>query len=209
MQNVSWPLVNVLYVIDHADLGPRTVRQISRHRTCSFTCSTSLCCFCWREASPSDRWRSPRSRTGDRWATLAGAVAAMLFAVHPMMTGAVGVMPADGPICCRACSCCISLVTLRRWLNTDRSIWLVVVLATFLPGARLQGNRGHPPRALPVLRSVRSPRSRRRSSAARAHTLRATSSNCGGRRRRPDWAVRVRGAGRHRAMAVALRADRG
>ncbi len=67
---------------------------------------------------------------GDRWATLAGAVAAMLFAVHPMMTGAVGYVSGRSDLL-SGMFMLLSLVTLRRWLNTDRSIWLVVVLATF------------------------------------------------------------------------------
>jgi tetratricopeptide (TPR) repeat protein len=63
-------------------------------------------------------------------AALAAGVAAALFAVHPMMTEAVGYISGRSDLL-SGTFMLLSFVMVRRWLNTGRTMWLVVVLASF------------------------------------------------------------------------------
>jgi Flp pilus assembly protein TadD len=57
-------------------------------------------------------------------------VAATLFAAHPMMTEAVGYVSGRSDLL-SGTFMLLSFVTVRRWLNTDRWVWLVVALIGF------------------------------------------------------------------------------
>jgi len=102
MQNVSRPLVSVSYVIDHAIWGRE---PFGYHVTNVLVHMLNVALlFLLARGIALDR-RRVHGADEDRWATVAGAVAAMLFAVHPMMTGAVGYVSGRSDLL-SACSCC-------------------------------------------------------------------------------------------------------
>ena len=127
LENVSRPLVSASYFLDHSLWGPAPfgyhVTSVMLHMI-----NVALL-FLFARGIAMDRLRAG-GLGSDRKATLAAAVAATLFAVHPMMTEAVGYISGRSDLL-SGTFMLLSFVTVRQWLNTDRSRWLTVALAAF------------------------------------------------------------------------------
>jgi hypothetical protein len=128
LQNVSRPLVNVSYLIDHAIWGPR---PFGYHVTSVLLHMLNVALlFLFVHGIAVDRWRDEGPEQTRR-APLAAGVAATLYAVHPMMTEAVGYISGRSDLLSGTFKL-LAFVAVRRWLNTDRWIWLAVTLLAFL-----------------------------------------------------------------------------
>ena len=124
-ENVSRPLVSLSYCIDHAIWGPAPfgyhVTNVLLHML-----NVALL-FLFTRGVAIDRLRD-EGMARERRAVLAAGVAATLFAVHPMMTEAVGYISGRSDLL-SGTFMLLSFVTVRQWLNTDRSLWLMAALA--------------------------------------------------------------------------------
>ena len=126
-ENVSRPLVSLSYFIDHAIWGPA---PLGYHVTSVLLHMLNVALlFLFTRGVAIDRLRG-EGMARERRATLAAGVAATLFAVHPMMTEAVGYISGRSDLL-SGTFMLLSFVTVRQWLNTDRSFWLAVALAAF------------------------------------------------------------------------------
>jgi protein O-mannosyl-transferase len=125
LQNVSRPLVNVSYLIDHAIWGPSPfgyhVTSVLLHML-----NVALLFLFTRGVAIDRRPHDPPER-----AVLAAGVAATLFAVHPMMTEAVGYISGRSDLLSGTFKL-LSFVAVRHWLNTNRWRWLIAALAAFV-----------------------------------------------------------------------------
>jgi tetratricopeptide (TPR) repeat protein len=127
LQNVSRPLVNVSYVIDHAIWGRD---PFGYHLTGVLLHMLNVALlFVFARGLALDEGRNGGA-VRDRLATLAAGVAATLFAVHPMMTEAVGYVSGRSDLL-SGTFMLLSFVALRQWLNTNRSTWIAIVLTGF------------------------------------------------------------------------------
>ncbi len=126
-ENVSRPLVSLWYFIDHAIWGPA---PFGYHVTSVLLHMLNVALlFLFTRGVAIDRLRD-EGMARERRAVLAAGVAATLFAVHPMMTEAVGYISGRSDLL-SGTFMLLSFVTVRQWLNTDRSLWLMVALAAF------------------------------------------------------------------------------
>jgi tetratricopeptide (TPR) repeat protein len=127
LQNVSRPLVNVSYFVDHTIWG---LAPFGYHLTSVLLHMLNVALlFLFTRGVVMDRFRDEGPERNRR-ATLTAAVAATLFAVHPMMTEAVGYVSGRSDVLAGTFNL-LSFVAVRRWLNTNRSRWLIVALAAF------------------------------------------------------------------------------
>jgi Flp pilus assembly protein TadD len=127
-QNVSRPLVNVSYFIDHTIWGPA---PFGYHVTSVLLHMLNVALlFLFVRGIAVDRWRDEGPEHMRR-AALAAGVAATLYAVHPMMTEAVGYISGRSDLLSGTFKL-LAFVAVRRWLNTDRLTWLTVALVAFL-----------------------------------------------------------------------------
>ena len=127
MQNVSRPLVNISYVLDYAIWGPA---PFGYHVTSVLLHMLNVgLLFVFARGVAIDRLRDT-GPTRERRVALAAGVAAMLYAVHPMMTEAVGYVSGRSDLL-SGTFMLLSFVMVRRWLHTDRAIWLGVALVAF------------------------------------------------------------------------------
>ena len=121
-ENVTRPLVSLSYFIDHAIWGPA---PFGYHVTSVLLHMLNVALlFLFTRGVAIDRLRD------EGMARVAAGVAATLFAVHPMMTEAVGYISGRSDLL-SGTFMLLSFVTVRQWLNTDRSLWLMVALAAF------------------------------------------------------------------------------
>jgi hypothetical protein len=130
LQNVSRPLVNVSYVVDRAIWGPA---PFGFHLTSVLLHMLNVALlFLFTRGVVLDRMREARVAGNDRRALVAAFAAAALFAVHPMMTEAVGYISGRSDLLAGTFML-VAFVVVRRWLNTDRLAWLAAaLLAAFL-----------------------------------------------------------------------------
>ena len=127
LQNVSRPLVSLRTTYDHAIWGPA---PFGYHLTSLLLHMLNVALlFVFTRGVVSDRLRHDAADRDGR-AVLAAGVAALLFAVHPMMTEAVGYISGRSDLL-SGTFMLLSFVAVRRWLNTDRMSWLIAALAAF------------------------------------------------------------------------------
>jgi tetratricopeptide (TPR) repeat protein len=127
LQNVTRPLVNVSYVIDHTIWGHK---PFGCHLTNVLLHMANVALlFLLVRGLALDRW-SAKDRESVRRAMQAGTVAGLLFAVHPMMTGAVGYTSGRSDLLSGTLMLG-SLLGLRQWLNTNRTVWLASVFTAW------------------------------------------------------------------------------
>jgi tetratricopeptide (TPR) repeat protein len=126
-ENVSRPLVSLSYFVDHAIWGPA---PFGYHLTSVLLHMLNVgLLFAFTRGVAIDRMRD-EGMARERRAVFAAGVAAALFAVHPMMTEAVGYISGRSDVL-SGTFMLLSFVTVRRWLNTDRAVWLLVALMAF------------------------------------------------------------------------------
>ena len=127
LENVSRPLVSLSYFMDHAVWGPAS---FGYHLTSVLLHMLNVALlFVFTRGVALDRSRDD-GVAQDRRAEFAAGVAAALFAVHPMMTEAVGYISGRSDLL-SGTFMLVSFVTVRRWLNTDRAVWLLLALMAF------------------------------------------------------------------------------
>jgi tetratricopeptide (TPR) repeat protein len=127
MQNVSRPLVNISYYLDHAIWG---LNPFGYHLTGVLLHMLNVgLLFAFTRGVVLDKTRDAGGTEGR--ATLAATIAGALFAAHPMMSEAVGYVSGRSDLLSGTCML-LSFVMVRQWLNTDRTVWLVVALAAFM-----------------------------------------------------------------------------
>jgi hypothetical protein len=128
--DVSRPLVNLSYALDRAVWGPAPfgfhLTNVVLH---ALNCAL-LFLLVWHLAE--DRGRRPRREGWDATdPTTVALVASALFAIHPMLTQAVGYVSGRAEVLC-ATFFLSSLVLLHRWSQRDGFLWLVGALATWV-----------------------------------------------------------------------------
>ena len=129
LQNVSRPLVNVSYVADRAIWGRE---PFGFHLTSVLLHMLNVALlFVFTRGVVIDRMREAWVADDDRRAVIAGFAAAALFAVHPMMTEAVGYISGRSDLL-SGTFMLLALVAIRQWMNTDRMSWLVLALVGVL-----------------------------------------------------------------------------
>lgn len=133
MHDVTRPLVNLSYAIDRALWGPEPfgfhIDSVLLHML------NVLLLFLLVRRLAEDR------QGGDgRFGTLAwtrpdgvGASAASLFAVHPMMTEAVGYISGRAEVLCTTFFL-LGFLCLRRWIENERGRWLALAVALWSAG---------------------------------------------------------------------------
>ncbi len=126
LQNVSRPLVNISYVIDRMAWG---AEPFGFHLTSVLLHMVNVALlFVFARGVIGDRLsRHAASPAGNR-VILAAFTAAALFAVHPMMTEAVGYISGRSDLLAGTFML-LAFIGLRRWMNTDRARWLALALA--------------------------------------------------------------------------------
>jgi hypothetical protein len=130
LQNVSRPLVNVTYFVDRALWGPAPfgfhVTNVLLHML-----NVALL-FLFTRGLIADRLGAADDEGQARRAVLAAFAAAALFAVHPMMTEAVGYISGRSDLLSGTCML-LAFLAVRRWMNTDHARWLAAAMgAAFL-----------------------------------------------------------------------------
>src|SRR5262249_55258332 len=133
LHDVTRPIVNLSYAVDRALSGPG---PLGFHRTnvilhalnvlLLFTLARSLYAQSYADTTSVASGVSRTNRT-----TFMAFAAAMLFAVHPMMTEAVGYISGRSELLC-GMFFLLALMAGRRWLRGDGSVWAVVTIGLWL-----------------------------------------------------------------------------
>jgi tetratricopeptide (TPR) repeat protein len=118
-RDISRPVVNVSYAIDRALWGPG---PFGFHLTnvCLHMINVALFALvCWRLMQDLASLAGHRSSS----ASVGVPVAALLFAVHPMQTGAVGYISGRSEVICGTFFF-LALLSARRWMTGGARWWL-------------------------------------------------------------------------------------
>jgi hypothetical protein len=126
LQNVSRPLVNVTYVIDRAVWGPTPFGFHVTSLLLHMLNVALLFVLAWGVVA--DRLGARAGAGSEARVLLTAFTAAALFAVHPMMTEAVGYISGRSDLLAGTFMLA-SFAAVRRWMNTDRMRWLIATLA--------------------------------------------------------------------------------
>lgn len=125
------PVLNVSYALDHALWG---LQPFGYHVTGVLLHMANVVLVFWLTTLAVDDWRGrDRARTERLAPGIAAFTAAALFAVHPMMTGAVGYVSGRSEVLC-ATFVLLGLLALRAAIVRRQPAWLVPGVAAWVLG---------------------------------------------------------------------------
>ncbi len=125
------PLVNLSYALDRAVWGPE---PFGFHLTNLMLHLLNIgLAFLFIDRALADRAKRLVVRTEATVAASAAFLGASLFAVHPLLTEAVGYVSARGELLA-TCFVLIALLSARRWMMGDGAAWMGLALTSFLLG---------------------------------------------------------------------------
>jgi hypothetical protein len=123
MGNLTRPVVNLSYAFDRAVWGPE---PFGFHLTSVLLHMLNvllLARFSWAAADDWNRGRGRRSAVGPLDPRAMSAITALFFAVHPMMTEAVGYISGRAEVLC-AFFFLLAFLAARRWMLGGGASWL-------------------------------------------------------------------------------------
>jgi hypothetical protein len=128
LHDVTRPVVNISYAIDRAMWGPAPFGFHLTNVLLHMLNVALLFVLAWRVVS--DRRRSAE-QVGRIAPGVVAAGAALPFAIHPMLTEAVGYISGRSEVLC-ATLLLLAFLTARAWMQTDRVRYLLLTMALWL-----------------------------------------------------------------------------
>jgi len=129
LHDVSRPMVNLSYAIDHAIWGPE---PFGFHLTNLLLHALNVALLFQLSCGIVEDWLRRREQSG--WPIRAGLVAmvaATFFAVHPMMTETVGYATGRTDVLCGT-FVLLAFLSARRWLKGGHHVWLAATFGSWL-----------------------------------------------------------------------------
>src|SRR5262249_14159742 len=138
LHDATRPLVNLSYAVDRAIWGPAPrgfhVTSVLLHMlnvALLFALALRLTTDRYSSTTNSERTTNPESTKRDEASNVERTtfVTAVLFAVHPLMTEAVGYVSGRSEVLCAAFFL-TGFLTARRWMLGGGAIWWVSAIAS-------------------------------------------------------------------------------
>ena len=199
VRDITRPLVNLSYAIDTHAVGPAAVR-LSRDEPAAPRRSTSCSFSGWHCWPPKTAGGRPASVSGvSASPTMIAAATAMLFAMHPMMTQAVGYISGRSEVAYSAFFL-LAFLAGRRWMLGGGKRWWMACIGLWVTAHADEGIGRDAALRAARLRLVRAGRGSGRAAApfAAAGTAHAGCDNRGGSR--PDRPAHDGGVSRTRRV---------
>jgi tetratricopeptide (TPR) repeat protein len=144
-QDATRPLVNISFAIDRAVFGPSPFGFHLTSIVLHMVNVGLLFALVWLVLADRARRSAPDARAPSP--AIAAVAAAMLFAVHPMMTQAVGYISGRAEVMC-ATFLLLALLAVRAWFRTRYAHWLLAALLLWMAGVLSKENAVMLPAAL-------------------------------------------------------------
>jgi tetratricopeptide (TPR) repeat protein len=129
LHEVTRPVVNLTYALDYAMWGGSPFGYHVTSLLLHLVNIALVYLLTWRLTD--DRARRAPAAVDQPTPGVVAFVAALLFAVHPMMTEAVGYIAGRAEVLC-ATFFLLAVLAMRRWMMGGRAGWLVVSIASWL-----------------------------------------------------------------------------